>query len=121
MHVSLLYPKNAVACPMSWMALRGVDYQMAPVIQDRAGTYGMVPARPCRLGGHLTQAQARAALAATGLFSNRFAYASKGWMVTPLTTRLTVPVGDGVSGVLLTRTEFSKDTTWPTITNGRAR
>lgn len=48
-------------------------------------------------------------------------YASKGWMVTPLTTRFTVPEGDGVSGVLPTRTELSRDTTWPTITNGRAR
>ena len=49
------------------------------------------------------------------------AYASNGWMVTPLTTRLTVPVGLGVSGVLPTRTELSRETVCATMMNGSAR
>lgn len=45
---------------------------------------------------------------------------SSEWMVTPFTTRFTVPVGLGVSGVLPTFTELSRLTTWATITNGSA-
>lgn len=52
--------------------------------------------------------------------SNTFLYLYL-YRVTPFTTRLTVPVGDGVSGVLPTFTEASSETVCPTMTKGNAR
>ena len=37
------------------------------------------------------------------------------WIVTPFTTRFTVPVGDGVSGLFATLTEVNSATVWATM------
>lgn len=41
--------------------------------------------------------------------------------MTPLTTRFTVPLADGVSGVLLTLMDVSSDTVWATMTSASAK